>query len=368
MLLNQQDGSTLGAGVMKRSHRKAKEVPPVKAVQYLGDHRVSVQEVPEPVAGPGEVLVKPLAVGICGTDLHILEGDYLSNPPMTLGHEVCARVIGLGEGVVSLQVGDLISVEPHLYCGVCMHCQTGNLHMCPTRRAPGVHLDGGMAEFMVVPETIAYKLDPNTNPAIGSMTEPLACAVHGMDRLQPKSGRAIAIFGAGPAGSIIIALAAKAGLSPIVAVEMREQRRELALRMGADVALDPSSPDFVGRMMEITEGDGFPYLIDAVGASHVLEQAIPLASRGGTILVFGVARPDDRLIVSPNEIYAKELTILGTALNPFTHRRAANLVNHLGLENFCFGYFAMDQIDEALQAQRDGRFDKIFITPNGVIA
>jgi L-iditol 2-dehydrogenase len=340
----------------------------MKAVRYLGDHKVAVQELPDPVAGPGEVLLKPLAVGVCGTDLHILEGAYASNPPVTLGHEVCAEVVGLGEGVTTLEVGDLITMEPHYYCGVCVYCQTGKPHMCPNRKAPGVHLDGGMAEFLVLPETIAYKLPAGTSPEIGSMAEPLACAVHGMDRLQATSGRPIAIFGAGPAGSILIALARKAGLTPIVAVEMREQRRDLALRMGADAALDPTASDFTERMMELSGGVGFPYLIDAVGSSRVLDQAIPLASRGANILIFGVARPDDRLTVSPNEIYAKELTILGTALNPFTHRRAANIVNHLGLDNFEFGYFSMDQIEDALQAQRDGTFDKVFITPNGAVS
>ncbi len=340
----------------------------MKAVRYLGNHKVAVEEIPDPTPGFGEVLLKPLAVGICGTDLHILEGDYASNPPMTLGHEVCAEVIGLGEGVQKLQIGDLISIEPHIYCGVCVYCQTGDLHMCPNRKAPGVHMDGGMAELMVAPESIAYKLEPGIHPGIGSMTEPLACVVHGIDRLQAKSGRAIAVFGAGPAGNLVIALAKQAGLYPVVAVEMREQRRELALRMGADVALDPTADDFTERMMQLTDGDGFPYLVDAVGSSRVLSQAIPLASRKGTILVFGVARPDDRLEVSPNEIYAKELTILGTALNPHTHRRAANLVNHVGLDNFEFGYFTMDQIEQGLQAQRDGAFDKVFIVPNGAIA
>lgn len=137
--------------------------------------------------------------------------------------------------------------------------------------------------------------------------------------------------------------------------------------MGADIALDPTANDFPSRVDELTDGNGFRYLVDAVGSSRVLDQALTIASRGATILIFGVANPDDRLTVSPNEIYAKELTLLGTALNPFTHRRAANLVNHLGLENFSFGYFDMDQIEDALQAQRDGTFDKVVITPNGAV-
>ncbi len=340
----------------------------MKAVRYLGDHRVAVEEVPTPTVGPHDVLLKPIAVGICGTDVHLIEGQYDAEPPVTIGHEICAEVVEIGDAVRTLVPGDLITVEPHIYDGTCIYCQTGRPHMCPNRRAPGVHLDGGLAEFLAVPETLAYKLDPGTFPPIGSMTEPLACAVHGMDRLDPESGRGIAIFGAGPAGSILISLAAKAGLSPIVAVEPREQRRELALRMGADVALDPTAAHFGERVAELTDGVGFPYLIDAVGSSKVLAQAISVASKAARVLVFGVAHREDRLEVSPNEIYAREMTILGTALNPFTHRRAAQLVNHLGFDNFRFGYFALDEIEDALQAQRDGAFDKVIVTPNGPLS
>lgn len=340
----------------------------MKAVQYLGDHKVGVVEVPVPEVGPRDVLLRPRAVGVCGTDLHILEGDYTSDPPVTLGHEVFADVVEIGDEVTSLTPGDLITVEPHIYCGVCIYCQIGQLHMCPLRQAPGVHLNGGMADFLVVPETIAYKLPPGTPPLIGALTEPLACAIHGIDRLQPTSGRPVVIFGAGPAGAILTSLAKLAGLTPIVVVEMRERRRELALRMGADVALDPRDEHFTERVLELTNGDGFPYIIDAVGSSRVLEQAIRIASRGARILLFGVARPDDRWTISPNEVYAKELTILGTALNPYTHRRAANLVNSLGLEQLHTGTFTPDQIHEALQAQRDGTFDKVYILPNGPIA
>lgn len=337
----------------------------MKAVQYLGDHNVELVDVPVPAHGPHDVLLEPLAVGVCGTDLHIVDGSYVSRPPVTLGHEVSARVLATGEEVTSLVSGDLITVEPHIYCGVCIYCQTGQPHMCPRRQAPGVHLDGGMAERLVVPESLAYRLDPATPPTIGALTEPLACAVHGIDRLRVTSGRPVAIFGTGPAGAILIALAKTAGLTPIVAVETREQRRDLALRMGADFALDPATPGFADRMLELTSGEGFPYLIDAVGSSRVLEQAIGLAARGANILVFGVAGPDDRLMISPNEVYAKELSILGTALNPYTHRRAANLVNHLHLDQMHTGTFAPEEIEGALQAQRDGAFDKVFILPNG---
>lgn len=338
----------------------------MKAVQYLGDHRVEVVDVAEPTCGPRDVLLEPLAVGVCGTDQHILDGAYESAPPITLGHEVCARVLEIGDEVVSLTQGDLITVEPHIYCGVCSPCQSGRQHLCPRRQAPGVHLDGGMAERLVVPEPLAYKLDASTPPPFGALAEPLACAIHGVDRLGASSGYGAVVFGVGPAGALLISLLRSTGVTPIVAVEVRKERRSLALRMGASVALDPTEDGFTDRMAELTDQQGFPFLVDAVGSSRVLEQAIAFAARGANILIFGVASPDDRWQISPNEVYAKELSILGTALNPFTHRRAANLVNHLGLEKMRLGIFAMEQIDDALKAQREGTFDKVMVAPNGV--
>lgn len=335
----------------------------MRAVRYHGDHRVTVDEIELPTVGPSQVRIRSEFVGLCGTDAHIVDGEYSSVPPITLGHEIGGRVVEVGAQVGTLKVGDLVSVEPHYYCGVCVYCQTGQPHMCPQRKAPGVHLDGGMAEFVVVDETLAYTVPGTDDARRAALTEPLACAVHGMDRLDPKSGSAIVVFGVGPAGALLIMLASKAGLGPIVAVEGREGRRDLALRVGADVVLDPASEDLPARLIEASGGIGFPYAIDAVGSAAVLEMAIPALSRGGRLLVFGVAHPDDRVSVSPNDIYARELTILGTALNPFTHRRAANLAHQLPLDELRVGDFPLERFDEALEAQRTGAYDKVFITP-----
>ncbi|MGO1267322.1 MAG: alcohol dehydrogenase catalytic domain-containing protein [Microbacterium gubbeenense] len=354
--LVQSDGTSAAA---RATHREGT----MKAARYLGDHTVSVDDIPVPEYGARDVLIRPLAVGLCATDTHIVDGAFVSRPPMTLGHEIAGEVVAVGTDVATSAVGDLVTVEPHLYCGVCIWCQNGNLNMCPNRQAPGVHLDGGMAEFLAVPDTLAYTLPASIPPQFGAMTEPIACAVHAIDRLAPKSGLPIAIFGAGPAGSVLIALAKRAGLGPVVAVEMREQRRELALRFGADVVIDPAAPDFTERMMELSAGNGFPYIVDAVGSSRVLATAIEIAARGANILLFGVANPDDTAIVRPNDIYARELSLIGTALNPFTHRRAANMLASLPLHELNAGFFGLDDIEEALQAQRDGIFDKVFITP-----
>ena len=335
----------------------------MRAARYQGNHLVTVDEVPVPDVGPTQVLIRPEYVGLCGTDAHIVDGEYTSAPPITLGHEIGGRIAEVGSDVRLLKVGDLVSVEPHYYCGVCVYCQTGRPHMCPDRRAPGVHLDGGMAEFLVVDETLAYTVPGTDDARHAALTEPLACAVHGMDRLAPESGSSIVIFGVGPVGALLIMLARRAGLGPIVAVEGRPGRRDLAARVGADIVLDPAEDGLAQRLLESSGGIGFPYAIDAVGSAVVLETAIPALSRGGRLLIFGVAHPDARASISPNDIYARELTILGTALNPFTHRRAANLAHQLPLDELGVGDFPLERFDEALVAQREGRYDKVFITP-----
>jgi len=334
----------------------------VRAARFHGDRRLSVDDVPAPVPGPADVLIAPEYVGVCGTDSHIIDGEYRSVPPVTLGHEVGGRVVEVGPDVRALRVGDLVSVEPHHYCGVCAYCQNGMPHMCPDRRAPGVHLDGGMAELLAVPETIAYTVPGTDDARRAALTEPLACAVHGMDRLDPRSGLPIAVFGAGPAGALLIMLARRAGLGPIIAVEGREGRRDLALRIGADVALEPGE-GLAETVLDLTGGLGVPYAIDAVGSPAVMEAAIPALSRGGRLLVFGVAHPGARASISPNDVYARELTILGTALNPYTHRRAANLVHELPLDELRFGDFPLAAVHDAIDAQRAGAFDKVFVTP-----
>lgn len=334
----------------------------MKALQFVGDHKVELRDIPDPKIEAGYVILAPEAVGICGTDIHIMEGGYKSQPPVTLGHEVAGKVVEVGAGVSDLNVGDMVTVEPHRYCGVCLYCQLGYEHMCAKKEAYGVHLDGGMAEFQKVPAKIAYKLPEGTTASIGALTEPLACVVHSMDRLQALSGLPILIVGTGPAGSLLVALSRLQGLNPIITVDGRKDRRELAISMGADFAFGSISEVEI-ELQELTQGYGFPFVVDAVGSSAVLESAIRLASRRATILVFGVASPSAEWRIKPNEIYSKELTIVGSAINPFTHRRALSLLQRLPLERFKISEYAMSDFQRAFSDHKEGKFDKIQFNP-----
>ena len=310
-----------------------------------------------------EVRVRPIAVGLCGTDLRIVEGAFPATPGVILGHEICGHVDAVGPGARGVREGDLVTIEPHLFCGQCRYCRLGAEHLCIEKRAFGVHLDGGMAETVVVPARLAYALPASTDPVIGSMTEPVACAVHGMDRLAPRSGLPLLVIGAGPAGLLLTSLARLAGVGPIVVLEPDEHRRAVAIQLGAAFALDPVGEGFREQAMGLTGGDGYDFVIEAAGSASGLETAMSVAARGARILAYGVARPQDRASLSPYEIYAKELTILGTAINPNTHLRATALLEHLRLDRIDTASFPLEQHAEAFEAQRTRQATKILMAP-----
>lgn len=335
----------------------------MKALRFHGPHDLRLEDVPAPAPGPEEIRIRPVAVGICGTDIHILDGTFSSRSPVVLGHEVAGRVEAVGREVRSVSEGDLVTVEPHRYCGVCRYCRLGREHLCLDKEAFGVHLNGGMAEFQVIPEGIAYRLPDGMDPKIGALAEPLSCCVHAMDRLAPRSGTSIVIFGAGPAGLILVALSRLAGLTPIVVVEPDAARRDSAVTFGANTTVDPSGTGWTDTALAIVGGAGFDYVVEAVGSPRVLESAIPLAARQGTILVFGVANPDETAAIKPQEVFAKELTILGTVINPFTHHRAVELLPLLGLDRLGIRTFPLQSHAEAFAAHQQRAAGKVQFAP-----
>lgn len=334
-------------------------------VRFEGIGRLLLAERDVPTPGVGEVRIAPRAVGICGTDARIIEGAYHAVPGTVLGHEIAGVVSALGDGVVGLAEGDLVSVEPHLYCGSCRSCRLGWEHLCPAKRAFGVHLDGGMAGSMVVPARLAYRVPAGVDPVIACMAEPVGCAIHGIDRLAPLSGLPLLIIGAGPAGQVLLALARRAGVGPIAVLEPDPARRVAAADGGADLVVDPAEPDWRDRAMTASGGQGFDQLIEAAGSATGLATAIDLAARHARILVYGVAHPDAITPVRANDIYARELTILGAALNPFTHARAVELVGQLGLERLDPGRYPLDAYADAFAAQQERRHLKVILTPGG---
>lgn len=333
------------------------------AVRWCPGQGAILGEEAHPEPRPGEAVIAPLAVGLCGTDRHIIDGNFPAAPGVVLGHEVCGRVVAVNDRQASVGVGDLVTVEPHWYCGQCFYCRAGDEHLCDQKKGYGVKLDGGLATRQVIPARILYRLPPTMPPEIGALAEPVACCVHAMDMLQPRAGESAFIHGCGPGGAILVRMAKLAGLAPIVVSEPSERRRELARAMGADVVVDPGDPRWRQQAVDASGGIGYRHLIDAVGNPRLVEESVALAARGARILVFGVARPDATASIAPWDLYAKELTLVSSAINPFTHQRAVALLPKLGLDQFRTISFPLSEIHAALAAQRSGDYDKVFVAP-----
>ncbi|MGI6367155.1 MAG: zinc-dependent alcohol dehydrogenase family protein [Anaerolineae bacterium] len=328
----------------------------------VGDLAVEQRPVPQPAAG--EVLVQVMACGICGTDRHIFHGDFETRPPVVIGHEYAGRIAAVGPLVTELHVGDRVAVDPNIYCGKCGPCRRGQIHMCRNLVALGVDIDGGFAEYSLVPVSQCFALPESVTFLEGAMAEPLACCVHGMDLAGVRSGDTVAVIGAGAIGQIMAQLARLQGAGRVLVSDPSPARRELALSLGADEVIDPlqEDPTRPGGRLE----QGAHVVIEAVGSAVTNAQAVEWAAPAATVLWFGVTPPEQRVSVSPNLVFQKELTIRGARINPYTHARALALLGsgRLTVTPLITQRATLDQLP-GLLTTGPGDHPKTVILPNG---
>jgi len=335
----------------------------MRAVRFHGPENLSLDVLPVPDPQPGEMRIRPLAVGICGTDAHIFHGEFPANTPTVLGHEIAGTVDAVGVGVKGFREGDFVTVQPNTYCGSCRYCRLGREHLCPNLRAYGVHMDGGFAQAMGVMAKAVYHVPNALDARVACLAEPLACCIHGMDLLAMRSGTSVLVIGAGLIGLMLTRLARLSGAGLIVASEPNALRRANALAFGADRAFDPNEPATRQALDNAADGLGFDAVIDAVGAPTTFEQALSLAARGGTVLAFGVAPIEATAKVRPYDIYQRELKVVGSFINPYTHERAVSLLPQMSLEKLRIAAFPLEKFQEAFEAQGAGTAAKVEILP-----
>ncbi len=329
---------------------------------YTGVKELELREVPTPEPGPGEVRIKVEYATICGTDVHIVAGEYFSRPPVILGHEFSGRVEKLGAGVASVKVGDLVTVEPHKYCRVCKYCKTGREHLCIDKQAYGSYYNGGFAQYAVVPENTAYPVPDSVTPREAALAEVLGCCIHGLDQVAVRQGDVVAILGCSSVGMLFIKLARRAGAAQIIVSEPNEERRGASAGYGADVAVHPL--DLQDALDAATDGLGPDVVIECSGVPAATEQAIAIAGKGANILVFGVAPPGRTIAVEPNHLFKKELSLFASNINPFTHYRAVQMLPTLDIGSLVTHIFPLAKINDALDLATRGIGFKIAIEPN----
>ena len=291
----------------------------MKAVVLSAVNDLAVADVERPKPGSKECLVKVLACGICGTDRHIYHGEYPSSKPVILGHEFGGVIEEVGPDS-KFKVGQVVSVDPNIVCGKCEDCKAERTAFCPDLTALGVNINGGLAQYVLTPDSQIYPVRNDLNPLHLAFIEPLACSIRGMDLAKLTGGEKVAILGGGVIGLLVVQLAKLAGASEIVLVTRQKFRRDVALKIGATRVVDPQSEDVntVITKMDVT--------FECAGSVETFKQSQNITRRGGSVIVLGLTASDANLEVNPFNIVVNELRIQGSFLNPLTQARAAELV------------------------------------------
>lgn len=336
----------------------------MKAALFEKPHHLSVVQRPLRPLGKKEVLVRVQSCGVCGTDVHIVAGESRSTPPVILGHEYSGTVEDIGTDVQRFSPGDAVAVDPNISCGTCFFCRRGEVHLCTRLRALGVDIDGGMAEFCIVPEQQLYKLPAGFFPGASAFIEPVSCVLHGIDRAKIKVGDTVVIIGGGTIGLMMLQLCRAAGAAVTIVVEPLEQKRKIARALGATHLLDPRENDIRNAVMDLTTV-GADIVIECAGKITTTEEALHLARRGGTVEFFGVCPIGQTFSIEPNLVFFKELTIIGSYVNPLTFERAIKALASgiITVDQFPVNRFPLDEVHEAIRFQKEGLTIKSIIEP-----
>lgn len=335
----------------------------MRAVVFTASGDLSLEERPMPTPGYKEILIETAAVGICGTDTHVLDGEFEGTVfPLVPGHEATGKIVALGEdvnsGVFDFKVGDHVAINPSTTCGECEFCQNGHQNLCRFWNGLGVVAsDGASQEFFTAPAANVYKLKPETDIYEAALIEPLACAIRGWDVLPRRLGDHVLVYGAGTMGLLMAQLASRAGASTVTIVDLNEDRLKVAEECGIELRF--TSADDADR-------EKWDVVIDCTGNIRAIEDGLTRVKPAGFFQDFGVAPADRTAQFSPFRIYRDEISIVGTmaVLNSFG--RAVELFEGgaINAKAMISHSFTLDDYEEALSMFRSGTGRKLQIRPN----
>ena len=334
--------------------------------KMLPERGISVVEIDPPKPNPDELLLKVLKAGICGSDRHLYEWDTwakLNFPtPVTLGHEIVGEVVSFGARVQGFAEGDVIAVESHVFDGTCRACRTGNAHVCENLKILGIDMNGGFASFVTVPAILTWKVLPEIPLNRAALFEPLGNAVHATMRYD-VSGQPLAVYGCGPMGLMSIAVARSIGANPIVASDISEYRRNLALAMGAHATVDANSESFDEEFIT-TLGSRPTRSLEMSGHPKAVQQALRLSANGGKVVLLGIP-PSPVEISIADDVLFRGLDIYGVTgrlLWDTWYRTETFLLQHgERLDPMLTHTFPLEDFEQAMSTIVDGTCGKILL-------
>ncbi|GLF93271.1 zinc-dependent alcohol dehydrogenase family protein [Streptomyces yaizuensis] len=318
---------------------------------------ISVTTAPDPTPGPREVVVAVAACGLCGTDLHILQGEFAPSLPLIPGHEFAGEVVGIGRDVTELAPGDRVAVDPSLACHECRYCRAGRGNLCDRWAAIGVTVAGGAAEYALAPVANCVRLPDHVDPRDAPLIEPLSCAIRGYDVLRGSLGAEVLVYGSGTMGLMMLELAKRTGAARVDVLDINPARLATARELGVSGA--------AAHADELDRGRGWDIVIDATGSAAAIQDGLGRVAKGGTFLQFGVADYATTAVIEPYRIYNQEITITGSMAVLHSFERAAALFagGLLDPDVFISDRLPLERYAQAIGDFRAGRGRKIVVEP-----
>ncbi len=332
----------------------------MKANVYMEKHKLKIEDQPIPIADEDDVVITVSGCSVCGTDKHIYDGEVpLARPPVVLGHEMAGIVHDVGKNVNDLEKGQFVCIDPVIPCNRCQFCQSAMPNLCENMTVLGYHITGGFAQYTKAPRSNVYLLSPKVGVKGGILVEPLACILHGYDRLNIQAGASVLLLGAGPIGLIWTQLLKLSPQVRVVQTDKVPMRCEAACRLGSDHVINISG-DSLEEYVNLDYPEGFDYVIDVTGDPVAVEEGIQYVKPGGSFMVFGVSPEHSKCNVDPYLVFNKEIKIIGSKMPPYTTGRAVKLVEsgRLDLESIVSHEFALSELEDAFDLFENSK-DKV---------
>lgn len=346
----------------------------MKAAIFKGPGNLQIEEVPTPVAGPGEMVLKVGANTVCGTDGRIMRGEKTAGVRIgvVLGHEISGYVSEVGAGVENFAEGDLVGVMPTVPCGKCFYCVQGCENLCQDVELFGYGFDGGLAEYIKIPRAAMerggiFKASKQLDPVEVALAEPLGCVLNGAELYQPRVGDTVVVIGCGPIGLLHIQFCLHAGASQVIVSDLSESRREIAKKFGAAVAVDPSQQDLQEVVREHTDGIGADIAVVCIGHPALLNDALGIVRKRGTVSAFAGFSKEALAQVDPNLIHYGELKVTGASnASRKSHQQALQLIaaGAIDVKSLHTGTYVLDDVKEGIANATSGHGIKTAIVPH----